>query len=460
MTTDNRKTAINLRAALPLIPLVVAVVMALLLPGVLERDDFYRWIAARPYDALLGGICLAGGISLSLAWAAIQFGVVHRLRAVHTADTLDRQEHLNRATINTIDVGIIAADDKGRVVQINQAMADLFGIRGTPVLGKADAGIYKMFDPDNGQAFEWFQSPLARALNGDEVHDVEIMFRPTPENPRVALCSAKPILSRKGRNLGALMAAQDITEMRRAQHNLERFAETMQRSGADLQKVAFIAAHNLQEPSRGITSYSQLLQMQYGKKLDDAANEYIGFIVSEATRLKSQLADLLQYLETGAELKSPTTVDLNPVFEEAREQLRGKMQQDRDYSVQVSGMPTVQGHAELLKTLLFHLLDNAIKFNKSSLPVVHISVTRNDEEQVFRFEDNGIGIAKSDAEKVFELFQTVHPIGTYPGTGLGLAICRKIVTLHGGRIWLENVKTGGTAVCFTLPHDIPTGVLE
>ena len=449
-----------IKHVLPLFLLIGFAVTGWLIPQLIEKQTFYQWVAKTGWEniALWGGLII--GFIAALSLVCVQIGAYYLAKSHKTRQLLDRQKQFSDGVTNTIDVGVMACNEEGRLIQINEAMKRLYGIRGKAVLAKASAKVYQLYPIDGDTPLEWSQTPLGIASGKQtEVHDQEVIVRPQDDEPRILLCSARPIMSGK-KQMGAVMAAQDITAFRHAQNAMQRYADTMQRSGADLQKVAFIAAHNLQEPSRGITSYAQLLEMSYKDKLDETGVEYIGFIVDEAKRLKSQLADLLQYLETGAETGEPAQVDLNKTLDNVRSVVRTSLSaQDKDFSIQGDNLPTISGHPKLLETLFFHLIDNAIKFNENMIPTIVFSAQQRDEDWLFNVQDNGLGIEPEYNEKIFELFQTIHPIGTYPGTGLGLAIAKKIVTLHGGEIHVEQLEAGSRFV-FNIPFEIPTGEIE
>jgi light-regulated signal transduction histidine kinase (bacteriophytochrome) len=237
--------------------------------------------------------------------------------------------------------------------------------------------------------------------------------------------------------LGALQAAQ---------------AE-LQRSNSELEQFAYVASHDLQEPLRKVASFCQLLQQRYGGQLDDRADQYIGFAVDGARRMQELINDLLAFSRVGRVERPHAPVDCNALLERAREDLAAAIEAS-GARVEAGPLPTVEGDATLLRLVFQNLLGNAIKFRGEAPPLVRVDAAREDGRWRFSVADNGIGIDPEYAERIFVIFQRLHPRSSYEGTGIGLAMCRKIVEYHGGRMWLDTENgAAGSRFCFTLPAD-------
>jgi len=242
----------------------------------------------------------------------------------------------------------------------------------------------------------------------------------------------------------------DISERKRAEEELKRTAAELARSNAELEQFAYVASHDLQEPLRMVGSYAQLLEKRYKGKLDSDADDYIGFIVDGATRMRALINDLLAYSRVGTRGKTFEAIDCEAVFgrvignlEMAIEETNAVVTRDR--------LPTVMGDELQLSQVFQNLVGNAIKFHGEDRPLVHASSEQRGVEWVFSVRDNGIGVAPEHAERIFVIFQRLHGRGEYPGTGIGLAICKKIVERHGGKIWVESQPGKGSTFYFTLP---------
>ena len=235
----------------------------------------------------------------------------------------------------------------------------------------------------------------------------------------------------------------------------------LRRSNTELEQFAYVASHDLQEPLRKVASFCQLLQQRYGGQLDARADHYIGFAVDGATRMQDLINDLLAFSRVGRLEQQPQSeVDTDALVARARADLERAIEEN-DASVVVEGpLPTVHGDPSLLRTVFQNLIGNAIKFRREDEPPrVELSAVRDGEFWRFRCADNGIGIDAEYAERIFVLFQRLHPRTQYEGTGIGLAMCRKIVEYHGGRMWLDTERAGeaqGSTFYFTLPMESET----
>ncbi|MFJ9733649.1 ATP-binding protein [Streptomyces sp. NPDC101169] len=232
---------------------------------------------------------------------------------------------------------------------------------------------------------------------------------------------------------------------------LDEQAEDLRRSNTELEQFAYVASHDLQEPLRKVSSFTQLLQRRYGGQLDDKADQYIAFAVDGANRMQTLINDLLAFSRVGRVHNDHQTVDLESVL--------GKVLDDLSVTIEETGaeithdpLPTVVGDATQLGMLWQNLLSNAIKFRSPDRPPrVQVDAACDGGVWTFSVTDNGIGIAPEFHDKVFVLFQRLHTKDAYPGTGIGLAMCKKVVEFHGGTIGIDAGHTSGTRVVFTLP---------
>jgi signal transduction histidine kinase len=235
----------------------------------------------------------------------------------------------------------------------------------------------------------------------------------------------------------------ELAALQVAQHEL-------QRSNSELEQFAYVASHDLQEPLRKVASFCQLLQQRYGDQLDERADQYIGFAVDGARRMQELINDLLAFSRVGRLTKAHTDVDCGALVKHAEGDL-AKAIEESGARIEVGELPTVQADESLLRLVFQNLIGNAIKFREDAAPVVRLAAERDGEEWRFRCSDNGIGIDAEYAERIFIIFQRLHPRSSYEGTGIGLAMCRKIVEYHGGRMWLDTEASAGSSFCFTLP---------
>ncbi|WP_225997656.1 sensor histidine kinase [Myceligenerans pegani] len=252
-----------------------------------------------------------------------------------------------------------------------------------------------------------------------------------------------------------------MEDMRLAQQEVENAhvmltdqARELERSNRDLEHFAYVASHDLQEPLRKVAGFSQMLQQRYGDSLDDKAHQYIEFAVDGAKRMQELIKDLLSFSRVGRSGEEHASVDLDEVLSQVESDLSERIVES-GATITHDPLPTVRGEPRLLHQVLANLLSNALKFRAPERdPVVHIEVRSMRTAWEISVVDNGIGIEPQYADKVFVIFQRLHPRGEYSGTGIGLALVKRIVEHHGGHIWIEPTEGGGTTVRFTLARTV------
>ena len=247
-----------------------------------------------------------------------------------------------------------------------------------------------------------------------------------------------------------LASLQDISDRVLAEQRLAEQNEDLARSNAELQQFAYVASHDLQEPLRMVTSYLQLIQRRYGEQLDADADEFIGYAVDGANRMKALINDLLTYSRVGTRGKPFEPTDTSTVLAEVLQDLQPAVEECQAH-ITHDDLPVVFADPVQMHQLFQNLLSNAIKFHSERPLTIHVGCVRTPNAWQFSVRDNGIGIDPAYNERIFVIFQRLHARTEYPGTGIGLAICKKIVERHGGRIWFEPEIGQGTVFYFTIP---------
>jgi len=260
-------------------------------------------------------------------------------------------------------------------------------------------------------------------------------------------------MTRRGFHEAIEALRREVVARRQAELDLQKQADELARSNEDLERFAYAASHDLQEPLRLVTSYTQLLAQRYRSKMDADADEFIGFAVDGAKRMSAMIDGLLQYSRVRSAMAAGEPTDCEAVLQRALGNLRVAVEES-GAEITHGPLPTVKGNAVLLQQLFQNLVGNAIKFRGASPPRVHISAESQGDEWCFSARDNGIGIERQYADRIFVVFQRLHGGGEYPGSGIGLAIARRIVEQHGGRMWVESQPGEGATFYFTLPSTV------
>lgn len=236
---------------------------------------------------------------------------------------------------------------------------------------------------------------------------------------------------------------RDITERKKTEEELKR-------SNENLVQFAYVASHDLQEPLRTMASFSQLLASRYKTKLDKDADEFIHFITDGAQRMQNLITDILAYSRAGTTLAVDSKIDCNQVLSKVITSMSEPIVSNHAV-ITHDTLPVLTFNENNLIQLFQNFISNAIKFRREEPPLVHISAQKQKAEWVFAVSDNGIGIDDKYCDKIFLIFQRLHARDKYSGTGIGLSICKKIVEMHGGRIWVESALGKGSTFFFTIP---------
>lgn len=231
---------------------------------------------------------------------------------------------------------------------------------------------------------------------------------------------------------------------------LERAIDALEQSNIELKQFAYIASHDLQSPLRSISGFVQLLQSEYQGKLDEQADDWIRRTVLSIRQMQTLIRDLLVYSRVDSQSQRFKKIQLQSVFDDAVSQLDALVRETGG-EVTRGKLPAVLGDRSQLVQLMQNLVGNGLKYHGEQPPRIHVSAERGDREWTIAVRDNGMGIEPKYQDRVFEIFRRLHDQQEYPGTGIGLAVCRRVVTGHGGRIWMESTPGRGSTFFFTFP---------
>jgi len=242
----------------------------------------------------------------------------------------------------------------------------------------------------------------------------------------------------------------DISKLKAAEEKLRTILSELEQSNRELERFAYVASHDLQEPLRKIRSFSDLLSKRYEGQLDEKADKYIGYIIHGTTRMRALINDLLAYSRVETREKPFESVNTETLIEGVLGNLQSAIR-ERGAVVSHDPLPLVKGDPSQLEQVFHNIMDNALKFHGEEPPRIHVSAREGEGEWIFSLSDNGIGMKMEYAERIFIIFQRLHARGDFPGTGIGLALSKKIIERHGGRIWVESEPGKGSTFFFTIP---------
>lgn len=359
-----------------------------------------------------------------------------------TEEELAGKEKLYRTLTESIPHMIWLGDAQGQVTYCNQAMADITGISLEQMRGRDWSDIVEPVDREEILALQ----EVAR-WNGVQYRG-ECRIRSAEGADRIVNFIVTPVKDSEGEILHWVGVNTDITRLKKSQAELQR---ALERSNTELAQIAYAASHDLREPLRMVTSYVQLLAQRYAGKLDSKADKYIGYAVQGATRISRLIRDLVTFSEIGWEGTAQQPTDSARALAQAEGALQQEIIESNARISCEAPMPLVLGDAVQIALLFRCLLSNSIKFCGESPPQVVLSARRDGMMWLFAIKDSGIGFDSDYRERIFQLFQRLHPRGAYAGTGIGLALAKKIVEGHGGLIWADSAPGQGATFYFTLP---------
>jgi PAS domain S-box-containing protein len=359
---------------------------------------------------------------------------------------LRESEERFRQTFELAASGIAHVDLQGRLLRVNGSLCRILGYAAPELIGRSVKEISHAEDRD------LTDSQRLRVRRG-ETDAARFEKRYLRKDGSVVWVDLAVALARDAAGAPAYEIAifDDITQRKQAEAALHAAHEELKRSNSELAQFAYVASHDLQEPLRMVSSYTQLLARRYGDRFDADAQEFMGYVVDGAARMKQLIEDLLAYSRVGTRAREMQPVALEAPLRRAIGNLRAAIQ-EAGASVTFDALPTVRGDEMQLAQLFQNLIGNALKFRSASVPRIHVSSLERENEWVVAVTDNGIGIEPAYFERIFMVFQRLHNKGEYPGTGIGLAICKKVVERHGGRIWVESRPGEGSAFHFALPR--------
>jgi PAS domain S-box-containing protein len=368
-------------------------------------------------------------------------------------EVTERQEHLARierlaAAMDLGEDGVLLVDAQSReILYANEATARLIGRRREELVGMRDDATAQL-----GPAFEDVirESPATLAA--------EINVR--APGGREVPCEIRRQAIRSQDRWIIVSTLRDISERHQAEEEIRRKVAELTRSNQELEQFAYVTSHDLSEPLRMVASYTQLLERRYSSHFDADAHEFMGYIVGGAQRMKQLIDDLLTYSRAGRPNVQMKEFPLDRALDDALANLA--------HAIQVSGarierepLPAIVGDKSGMVQVFQNLIANAIKFHAENVPpLVRIGVQDAGAEWLIAVSDNGIGIAPEYFQRIFVIFQRLHPRQKYEGTGIGLAICKKVMDRHGGQIEVESRPGAGATFRMRLPKSAPRGNKE
>ena len=353
-------------------------------------------------------------------------------------------EHL-AAIIESSDDAIISKDLNGIIQTWNSGAERMFGYTAEETVGRH---ISMLAAPDR---VDEIPGILQRISRGEPIEHYRTTRKTKDGRILDISLTVSPIRDKFGKVIGASKIARDITRQVETEEALREANELLRLANADLEHFAYSASHDLQEPLRTVSIYSEMLRNKLPGKLGPGADEYIGYIVDGAARMQQLLKDLRNVAQATMNTQKPTQdADANQALRRSLAILKPAIEESGAV-VSHGPLPMVRIHDFQLEQMFQNLIGNAVRYRSEAPPRIHVTAVRAGDHWQFSVRDNGIGIDPQYKEQIFGLFKRLHSAADYPGTGMGLAICQRIVHCAGGRIWVESEPGRGATFSFTLP---------
>jgi signal transduction histidine kinase len=358
--------------------------------------------------------------------------------------------------LDSVGDGVVVADADHRIVLANPAAARLTDVRvGDTLAAWLDRTSLRF--RDDGRPIGLDDFPLARALRGEETDGIELTTAGESGRATFVSATARPMAAPIGRSAGAVMALRDVTDKVAAELALTQRARELARSNGQLDEFAYVASHDLQEPLRMVTAYCELLRRRYEGRLDADADEFIGYAVEGASRMRQLINDLLLYSRVRRQDVVPTEEGLDGVVDLALANLEKALEETGTLVTRPASLPRVYGNRGQLVQLFQNVVGNAIKFRQpEATPRIAIEASQATPDGTgwrVTVTDNGIGVDPRFADRIFAPFQRLHTRDAYDGSGIGLAVCKAIMERHGGDIGVDPDYRDGARFWMDFPSE-------
>lgn len=368
------------------------------------------------------------------------------------------EERVNKL-INGLWSGILLQGPKTEMLFSNKAALDLLGLSADELFGRTS------FHPDwnvireDGSVFPNEEQPVPACIRTKRTITNVVMgvYRPKTADRVWLLVNAEPLLTEEGEVQEVICSFSDITDRKKSEEKLNWLYQRLEirafelaTTNADLERFVYVATHDLQEPLRLVSSFTQLLKRKYEKQLDEKALEYINYAAAGATRMKKLIEGLLEFSSCSNNREAFKAIDMNNVLQGAIAKFSKEIR-EKGAEVLVRELPVIHANSYLMTQLFENLISNALNYQSTLKPVIQINCKDDKDHFLFSVSDNGIGIDPDYFNKIFILFQRLHNNNeTNEGVGAGLAICKKIAELHRGTIHVVSEQGKGSTFYITI----------
>lgn len=380
-------------------------------------------------------------------------------RKTKEEDLRQSEERFRSLVQQVTDYGIFMMDEKGRIISWNEGARRIKGYSAEEIIGKYFSIFYTEEDILIGKPAHELKVAIATGKYEEEGwrlrKDGSLFW---------ANIIITAVYNKEGIHIGFSKVTRDLTERKKSERalrdsyeNYRMLTEKLKKTNAELsyanqelEQFTSIVSHDLQEPIRTIKSFLQLIDMKLDAGQYEGLKTYTAKSINAANHMRELIQNLLHYSQLSKDELVQEEIDVNELVDRAMQNLKDSIDTSRAQVTIQNEVGKIYGDSVQLVQLIQNLISNAVKFTEKDQPKIKVIITQEDGHVKFAVSDNGIGISKTDINKVFDIFRRLNTKKEYPGTGIGLAICKKIVDRHKGRIWPESDPGNGTTFYFTI----------
>jgi PAS domain S-box-containing protein len=355
-------------------------------------------------------------------------------------------DQIFEAVVEHAPTSIVLIDGEGRIVYVNRHTEELFGYSRSQLRGQAIETLipgapYSLYPEQGGQ-------PMSMPYDTRMVPGRDINARHSDGTDIEVQVGLSPVETNKGKM--TLVSIIDITHRKAQEAIIRKQLIDLEVKNKEIEQFSYIASHDLQEPLRTISNLIEMMKEDI-KDLGPNAREFLTAIDHSAARMKALVRGLLDFSRLGT-ARDLASADCRLLIEEVTADL-SVLISSSGAVVRIGEMPVIPVYVSEMRQLFQNLILNAIKFRREGVPpVISIGCRRVSDHWLFSVSDTGIGIQQRYQERIFHIFQRLHGADQYEGHGIGLAYCKKIVELHGGKIWVESTPGSGSTFYFTIQN--------
>jgi PAS domain S-box-containing protein len=336
----------------------------------------------------------------------------------------------------------VTISPEGKITDLNKATEDAIGYSRDSLIGTDFSDYFT--EPDKARKV------YEKVFELGYIYGYPLTLRHISDKLISVLYNASVYRDKNGQIIGVFAAARDISDLKRVQEDLRRKMDDLTVANKELETFSYSVSHDLRAPLRHINGYVDLLMNRFYDSLPEKARHYLDTIADSSRQMDKLINDLLQFSRISRQEKRSVDIDMNIIVNEVLEPIKKETHQ-KNIEWRIATLPKIYGDQALLQLVWTNIISNAVKFSRTrEKPIIEINVLDENDEFIFSIHDNGVGFDMKYAQKLFGVFQRLHPIDEFEGTGIGLANVHHIISRHGGRTWAEAEPDKGATFYFSL----------